>query len=78
MSHDCVCEDFNHLKYNKSDGSSINSNHLTFAFSVISESLTSLFTAILKHSHFPELIRDCLLVPIPKRKDNYYYSVRKL
>ena len=60
---ECVSEAFKHLKRNKSDGSELDSNHQIFASKAISESLSPLFTAMLRHAS----IRDCTLVPIPKR-----------
>ena len=68
ISPECVSEAFKHLKRNKCDGSELDSNHLIFfASESISESLSHLFTAMLRHGHFPASIRDCTLVPVPKR-----------
>ena len=67
ITPECVSEAFKHLKRNKSYDSDLDSSHLIFASEAISESLSSLFTAMLRHGHFPASIRDCTLVPVPKR-----------
>jgi hypothetical protein len=67
ITPELVPEAFKHLKRNKSDGSELDSCHLIFASEAISESLSSLFTAVLRHGHFPASISDCTLVPVPKR-----------
>ena len=71
ISPECVSVAFKHLKWNKSDGSELDCNHLIFASEAISESLGHLFTAMLRHGHFPASIRDCMLVPVPR-----YCSIR--
>ena len=62
---ECVVEAFSHLKCGKSDSGSLISDHLIHALPAIPSSLASPFTAILRHSFMPELLRDCVLVPIP-------------
>jgi len=66
ISVECVVEAFSHLKCGKSDSGSLSSDHLIYALPAISSSLASPFTAILRHGFMPELLRDCMLVPIPK------------
>ena len=67
ISPEYVSEAFKHLERNKCDGSELDSNHLIFASEAISESFSHLFTAMLRHGLFLASIRDCTLVPIPKR-----------
>ena len=67
ISPECVSEAIKHLKHKKSDSSELDSDHLILASEAISESLSCLFTAMLRHGHFPASIRDCMLIPIPKR-----------
>ena len=40
------------------------SNHFIYA---LCDLLSQLFTAMLRHGIIPDSIRDCILVPIPKR-----------
>ena len=61
-----VAESISRLKLGKSDGTSLLSNHFICASSVLSEFLSSLFTAMLRHGFIPSSLRDCILHPIPK------------
>ena len=63
---DHVAEAITELKSNKSDVSSVTSEHIKFASHVIAHPLSSLVTTILRHGHMPESFRDSFLVPIPK------------
>ena len=68
VSNDAAC---------KSDASGVSSEHLELAAPVISDFVSALFTAILRHGYMPKCLRDCVLVPIPKSgkdascSDNY-------
>ena len=66
ISVECVVEAFSHLKSGKGDGTPLVSDHWIHALPVLSGSLASLFTAILRHGYMLKLLRDCTLVPIPK------------
>jgi len=77
ISPDVVSEAFSHLKRNKSDGTSLSSNHFISASPVLINSLSHLFTIMLRHGYVPTCLRDCVLLPIPKpgkdpaSSDNY-------
>ena len=72
-----VTEARSHLKFDKSDGTVLNSNHFICAASVLSTCLSKLFTAMLRHGHVTKSLRECVMQPIPKPKkdasvsDNY-------
>ena len=77
ISQETVCDAFAQLKPGKHDGSSLMSNHFIHAKTALSDPLSKLFTAMLRHGVVPESLRDCILVPIPKpgkdpsSSDNY-------
>ena len=58
-----VAEALSHLKYG---GTSLSSDHFLCASPVLSDFLSNLFTAMLRHGHVPACLRDCILQPIPK------------
>ena len=66
ISPDMVFECLSNLGKDKSDGSSLTSNHLILAASSLSSYLANLFTVIIRHGYMPTAWRDCILVPIPK------------
>jgi len=53
-------------KLSKADGSILVSEHLILCLPVVVESISQLFTAMLRHSFMPKLLQDCVLVPFPK------------
>ena len=54
------------LKHHKNDGTDLSSNHLILAQPAIELFVADLFTSILRHGYMPSVLRDCILVPIPK------------
>ena len=54
------------LKNGKSDGSSLFSDAFIFAESILSNPLSHLFTAVVRHGYDPKHLRDCILQLIPK------------
>jgi hypothetical protein len=66
VTEECVIDAFSHLKLGKGDGTPLSSDHWAHALPALSSTLAALFTAILRHGYMPELLRNCVLVPIPK------------
>ena len=72
-----VSEALEKLRTNKQDGSQLSSNHLLLAAPVLEEFLSKFFTVIIRHGYMPQLLRNCILIPIPKsgkdpsQSDNY-------
>ena len=54
------------LGKDKSDGLCLLSNHLLLASPVLTSFLSDFFSVILHHGYMPKLLRDCVVVPIPK------------
>ena len=54
------------LKPHKSDCCGVTTEHLKYGSPVLTESLASLFTSIVRHGYMPQCLRDSVLVPIPK------------
>ena len=54
------------LGRDKSDGSCLSSNHLLLAAPVLVYFLSDLFTVVLRHGYMPRLLRDYIVVPVPK------------
>ena len=63
ISPETVGDAISQLKPGKHDGSRFISNHFIHAKEVLSDPLSKLFTAMLRHGVIP---RDCILVPVPK------------
>ena len=70
ISQETVCDAFSQLKPGKHDGSSFMSNYFIHAKTALSDPLSKLFTAMLRHGIVPESLHDCILVPIPKPGKN--------
>ena len=66
VSPHTVSEALSHLRSNKSDGTSLMSNHFIFASTSLVHLLSKLFTAMLRHGYVPKSLRDCVLQPILK------------
>ena len=66
ISIPCVRSAFSLLKLHKNDGTNLSSNHFIRALPVIELFVADLFTSILRHGYMPTVLRDCILVPIPK------------
>ena len=66
FSEDEVIDAIHQLKSSKSDADGVFTNHLKLACPVIAEPLALLFSTILRHGYMPPVLRDCVLVPIPK------------
>ena len=66
ITEEVIEESLLKLGRDKSDGTSLSSNHLILASPVIASFLSHLFTLILRHGYMPKALRDCLLIPIPK------------
>ena len=70
ISSETVHDAISQLKSGKHDGSCFMSNHFIHAKEVLSDPLSKLFTAMLRHGVIPDSLRDCILVPIPKPGKN--------
>ena len=66
ISIPCVRSAFSLLKPHKNDGTTLSSNHFIRALPAIELFVVDLFTSILCHGYMPTVLRDCILVPIPK------------
>ena len=62
-----VLEAISRLKLGKSDAEGIHSEHVTLASSALASPLAMFFTSLLRHGYLPQCLRDCVLVPLPKR-----------
>ena len=62
-----VLEAISHLKLGKSDAEGVHSEHVTLASSALASPLAMFFTSLLRHGYLPQCLRDCVLVPLPKR-----------
>ena len=67
FSGDDVLEAILQSKMGKADAEGIFSEHLIFASPALTEPLASFFTSLLRHGYMPQNLRDCVLIPIPKR-----------
>ena len=65
-TEDDVTEAICRLKSKKSGAGCVTSEHLKFSHTVIALPLSQLFTSILRHGYMPSLLRDSILVPVPK------------
>ena len=54
------------LKKGKSDGSNLISDAFILAKDILSNPLSDLFTASIRHGYVPNVLRDCILQLIPK------------
>ena len=66
ISSTVVLNALDKLKKGKSDGSSLFSDAFIFAKDILSNPLSQLFTAVVRHGYVPKLLRDCILQLIPK------------
>ena len=62
-----VLEAISRLKLGKSDAEGVHSEHVTLASSALASPLAMFFTSLLRHGYLPQCLRDCVLVPLPKR-----------
>ena len=61
-----------HLKFSKSDGSALLSDHVIHAAPVIASLLIDLFSAIIHHDFMHESLCHCILAPMVKgHKDTF-------
>ena len=67
FSGDDVFEAIQQLKRGKADAEGVFSEHLIFASPVLTEPLANFFTSLLRHGYMPQNLRDCVLIPIPKK-----------
>ena len=81
VSVECLYSAFSKLKLSKADGSILVSGHLIMCLPAVVEPISQLFNAMLRHSFMPKLLRDCILVPIPKSakdpssSDSYHWHL---
>ena len=61
ISSTVVLNAFDQLKKGKSHGSSLFSDAFIFATDILSNPLSQLFTAVVRHGYVPKLSRDCTL-----------------
>ena len=67
FSGDDVFEAILQLKRGKADDEGVFSEHLIFASPALTEPLANFFTSLLRHGYMPQNLRDCVLIPIPKK-----------
>ena len=60
MSNDDVVDVIEYIAAHKSDASGVSSKHLKLAAPVISDFVSALFTAILRHGYMPKCFHDCI------------------
>ena len=70
FSEDNVLEAFSHLKLGKYDGDGIFAEHLIYASSALLSPLAAYFSSLVWHGFMPQCLRDCVLVPVPKKNKN--------
>ena len=74
ISSTVVLNALEQLKKGKSDDSSLLSDVFIYAKDILSNSLSQLFTAVVRHGYVPKLLRDCILQLIPKPGKDPTYS----
>ena len=62
-----VLEAIARLKSGKSDAEGVCSEHVIMASSALANPLAMFFTSLLRHGYISQCLRDCVLVPLPKR-----------
>ena len=62
-----VVEALSHLKAGKSDGDGVFAEHLLFASSALISPLADFFSSLVRHGFIPWCLRDCVLIPVPKK-----------
>ena len=65
---DDVLEALSHLKTGKSDGDGVSAEHLILATSALLSPLVVYFTSHVHDGFMPSCSRDCILIPVPKKK----------
>ena len=66
FSADSVSAALNKLKYGKSEGGSLTSDHLIFAPCCFAEVLAPVFTCLVRHGYMPPVFRDAVVLSIPE------------
>ncbi len=66
ISITCIRSAFSRLKPHKHDGTNLLSDHLIHALPAIDTFVAGLFSSIIRHGYMPSVLRNCILVPIPK------------
>ena len=66
FTEDDIIDAIGQLKSKKSGAGYVISEHLKLSRSVIALPLSQLFTSIVRHGYMPPLLRDSILVPVPK------------
>ena len=67
FNEDDVLEALSHLKTGKSDGDGVSAEHVIFATSALISPLAVYFTSLVRHGFMPSCLRDCVLIPVPKK-----------
>ena len=62
-----VLEAIARLKSGKSDAEGVYSEHVNMASSALANPLAMFFTSLLRHGYISQCLRDCVLVPLPKK-----------
>ena len=70
FTEDDVLEALSHLKTGKSDGDGIFAEHFIYATSALLSPLANFFCSLIRHGFMPQCLRDCVLVPVPKKGKN--------
>ena len=70
FTEDDVLEALSHLKTGKSDGDGIFAEHFIYATSALLSPLANFFGSLVRHGFMPQCLRDCVLVPVPKKGKN--------
>ena len=64
---DDVLEALSYLKEGKSDGDRVFAEDLLFASSALISPLADFFSSLVCHGFIPQCLRDCVLIPVPKK-----------
>ena len=75
FSEDDVLDALSHLNSGKSDGDGIFSEYLIYASSAVMAPLAIFFSSLVCHGFMPQCLRDCVLVPVPKKNKDAACSV---
>ena len=67
FNEDDVLEALSHLKTGKSDGDGVSAEHVIFATSALISLLAVYFTSLVRYGFMPSCLRDCVLIPVPKK-----------
>ena len=58
------------LQAGKSNGDGVFTEHLLFASSALISPLVDFFSSLVRHGFIPRCLRDCVLIPVPKKNND--------